>query len=141
MAKNVSRSNRPRSDRLHPLIYKVIVGLALWTILAAWGFFGDRGYTGLALAVVTGFFMIAMALPSLLWRTWRNNRASVSPAQGGAPDAVRSFRDWLFGDVETWQGRLEGWDAAVAVLLPIAAVAIGMTAFAIVLHFTATRGG
>jgi hypothetical protein len=141
MAKNASRSNRPRSDRLHPLIYKAIVGLALWTILAAWGFFGDRGYTGLALAVVTGFFIVAMALPSLLWRTWRNNRRPALPTLGEAPDTIRPFRDWLFGDLETWQGRLKGWDAAVAILLPIAAVAIGMTAFAIVLHFTATGGG
>jgi hypothetical protein len=46
-----------------------------------------------------------------------------------------SFREWMTGSFDTWQDRVKGHNAAVEVLLPMAAIAIGMTAFAIVLHF------
>jgi hypothetical protein len=42
----------------------------------------------------------------------------------------------MAGDFDTWQDRVRGRNAAVEVLLPMAAIAIGMTAFGIVLHFT-----
>ena len=48
-----------------------------------------------------------------------------------------SLREWMTRDFDTWQDRVKGRNAAVEVLLPMAAIAIGMTAFAIVLHFTA----
>ena len=41
------------------------------------------------------------------------------------------------GEFDTWQGRRKAAGAAVEILLPIAAVAFGITAFGIVLHFTA----
>jgi len=47
-----------------------------------------------------------------------------------------SFQEWMTGDFDTWQDRVKGRNAAVEVLLPMAAIAIGMTAFAIVLYFT-----
>jgi hypothetical protein len=42
----------------------------------------------------------------------------------------------MAGDFDTWQDRVKGRNAAVEILLPMAAIAIGMTAFAIVLYFT-----
>ena len=47
-------------------------------------------------------------------------------------DEQESFRDWLAGDFDTWQERLSGAAAAITLLSPIAAAAIGAIAFAIV---------
>jgi hypothetical protein len=124
------------SRRLHPVVWRTIVLLALWTAAAAWSFSG-RGYTDYVLVVVSGFLLVAVGLPALLWLNWiRNHRGHASEGAG----APRSFRDWLGAEVEVGRGRLKGIDAACAVLLPLVAVALGMTAFAIVLHLTA-RGG
>jgi hypothetical protein len=46
-----------------------------------------------------------------------------------------SFQAWARSDFETGQGRLPAAEAAVQALLPIAAVAFGMTIFGIVGHF------
>ena len=70
------------SDQLHPWIYRTIVGLAVVLILSVWGFFGP-GYSGLALAVVTIFIFIAVAVPAILWRIWRSHATD--------PDQPESF--------------------------------------------------
>ena len=57
--------------------------------------------------------------------------------ENSAPQDTASFRQWAAEDFDTWQDRVKGRNAAVEVLLPMAAIAIGMTAFAIILHFTA----
>ena len=45
------------------------------------------------------------------------------------PEAV-SFRDWRSGDFAVWGSRVHGTDAAIDMLLPLAAVAFGLTAMA-----------
>src|ERR1041385_1633631 len=55
------RHNRPVNDGLHPLVYKVLVGLALWFVLSVWILFNRGAYTGLNIAIVTLFFFIAVA--------------------------------------------------------------------------------
>jgi hypothetical protein len=97
-------------------------------ILSVWGFAG-RGYSGLALTVVTLFILIATAIPLLLWRIWRNNAARQKDAD------PPSFAAWQARNFEICDGTLKGRDAAVQVLLPIAAVSLGMALFAVVLHF------
>jgi len=42
----------------------------------------------------------------------------------------------LAGEVETWQGRVEGWDAAVEVLMPLGAAALGMTLIGLIFRLT-----
>jgi hypothetical protein len=130
MGSDDDRRDGLASDRLHPLVYMAIVGLALWFALSVWGFATD-GYTDYLLAVVSGFIFIAVALPYALWRVWRKAQS----------DAVRRdrtpFHEWASGEFDTWQDRVTGANAAVQILLPLAAVAFGMTAFGIVLHFTA----
>jgi hypothetical protein len=136
MSSDFHRRERPVSDRLHPVVYMAIVGLALWFVVSVWGFATD-GYTDYLLAVVSGFILIAVTLLYVLWRVWRK-------AQG--PDAARGtvrqeeFQQWVSGEFDTWQDRVTGANAAVQILLPLAAVAFGMTAFGIVLHFTAPPG-
>jgi len=95
-------------------------------ILSAWGFFGP-GYSGLALAVVSAFIFIAVAIPVILWWIWRHHTTD--------PDQPESFAAWQERDFEICEGRLKGADAALQVLLPIAAVSLGMAVFALVLHF------
>jgi hypothetical protein len=95
-----------------------------------WGFAAD-GQTDYLLVVVSGFFIIAVVLPSLLWLVWRKNQTAEAVREG---EAHGSFRAWAAGDFDTWQGRLKGHEAAIQILLPIAVVSFGMTAFAIVLQ-------
>jgi hypothetical protein len=106
---------------LHPLVYALIMGLAGWLVLSVWTFPGV-GSTDYLLAIVSGFIFIAVALPFILSRLRRPG------------SEVPSFRAWGSADFETWTGRLRGSHAATEILLPIAAVAFGMTAFGIVLH-------
>lgn len=113
------------TDLLHPFVYRAIVALTVVFILAAWGFAGG-GYVSWVLAVVTLFGVIVVGIPLEIWRIWRNHRTTTGDA------AQESFHDWLAGDFDTWQERLSGMDAAITLLLPIAAAAFGAIAFAIV---------
>jgi hypothetical protein len=115
---------------LHPAVYVALVGLTLWLVLAIWGF-GYDGQTDYLLAIVTGFLVIAVAIPSTLaLMVYRQSNSDEKKSS-----AKTSLREWMAGDFDTWQDRVKGRDAAVEVLLPMAVIAIGMTAFAIVLHF------
>ncbi len=119
-----------RFDGLHPAIYKALAACALWMVVAAWVSFSGQGYASLVLAVVTGFFIVAAAIPYIFWRVWRKTDAGQS--EGRKP----AFSDWWRGEVETWQGRVEGWDAAIEVLLPLGIAAIGMTLIGLVFRLT-----
>jgi hypothetical protein len=120
---------------LHSKVYVALVGLVLWLVLAIWGF-GYDGQTDYLLAIVTGFLIIAVAIPATLALMAHSQGDSVD-GKSSAPHDTKSFRQWAAEDFDTWQGRIKGRNAAVEVLLPMAAIAIGMTAFAIILHFTA----
>lgn len=127
-----------RAERIHPAVYKIMLGLIVWMILAAWwGFFSDAGYTGLLLTMVTGFAIMAVVVPYKLWRLRAENRELLRGEErdiGSMSGARVSFRDWSHREVGVWQSRLRGSDAAIAALVPLAAGAVGMTAFAIVVH-------
>jgi hypothetical protein len=131
MARKVGRHNRPVWVDLHPLVHAAIAGLVLWFVVAAWMLFGGWEDMRLVLAVVSGFFFVAIAIPGTLWLTWRKHRD---------PDAARSdgvsLREWAAGEFDTAQGPRNAADAAVEILLPIAAVAFGMTTMGIALYVT-----
>jgi hypothetical protein len=136
MSNTVQENRRLASERvvrdLHPAIYMALVGLTLWLGLAIWGF-GYDGQTDYLLAIVSGFLFIAVAIPSTLALMVHRQKNSDERKSSGEP----SFQEWMTGNFDTWQDRVKGRNAAVEVLLPMAAIAIGMTAFAIVLHFSA----
>jgi hypothetical protein len=132
MAEHSAHQDRPISDSLHPLVNIAIIGLVLLFVAAMWMFFASDPYGAWLDVVVTGLFVIAIAIPALLWLTWRRN------ADGARDDSHLSFRDWSAGEFDTLTGSVKGANATAEVLLPIAAVAVGMTVLGLVFHIIAS---
>jgi hypothetical protein len=130
MAKDLVPVRPPVSDGLHPMVYVAIGALTLFLVAWIWAGFADTAYTGFLLAVVSGFFLIVAAIPLAIWHMWRKH-------SGAATGKQESLRDWASHDFDIQPGRMKGTDAAIEALLPIAAVAFGMMAIAIVLLLTA----
>ena len=63
-------ANRPVIGSLHPRVYTVLIGLALWMALWAWSFVGG-GETDYILFIVTGFIVVVVALQLVLMRVRR----------------------------------------------------------------------
>ncbi|MFZ5672701.1 MAG: hypothetical protein ACOZAM_07020 [Pseudomonadota bacterium] len=121
---------RPRqriTDGLHPGIYLALAGFGLWYAFSAWAF-GGGAYTDYLLAVVTGLIAIAILIPLGMWRIWRNH--------AHRRDSDEPFRFWAAGDLRIWQDRMRARSAAIEILLPVAAVAIGLLILATINHFT-----
>jgi hypothetical protein len=132
MAEHNANQDGPISDSLHPLVNMAVIGLVLMFVAAVWTFFDSGPYEAWLDVVVTGLFVIAIAVPALLWLTWRRN------ADGARDDSHLSFRDWAVGDFDTLTGPVKGANATVEVLLPIAAVAVGMMVLGLVFHIIAS---
>jgi hypothetical protein len=128
MAKKTYRPGRWDPDHLHPGLYLALSALALWFVFSAWAF-GGGAYTDYLLTVASGLIFIAVAIPTALWRIWRNH-----PHQ---EESKQPFQRWASSELHIWQDRVSGRNAAVEILLPVAAVAFGMSLFAIIVHFTA----
>jgi hypothetical protein len=129
MSSNPSRHDRPISDELPPIVYKVAAGCVLAFVVLAWIFFSAWPHMGLVLAIVSVFFFMALAIPSALWLAARSQRDSGTTQ----PEAV-SWRDWAAGEFAASQDHLKGANAAVEALLPIAATAVGMMAIGIAFY-------
>ena len=122
--------NRPNPGELHPLVYRAIVGLTIWLVLSIWALFSRGAHVGLMLAVITLFFLVAVGIPTLIWLTWRRN------AEPNAQhDYIPSFSQWAMHPFATCTGDIPGQEAAIEILLPIAAVAFGMTFFGLAFLF------
>ena len=70
-----------------------------------------------------------VALQLVLMRVRRADKTIDN--SNSAKDGALSFHDWARGEFETERGRLRAAEAALLILLPIAAAAIGMMAFGI----------
>ena len=117
----------PAADRIHPLVYRAMAGLVMCLGFAAVAVVVS-GLAGIALTVIGILTLVAAVLLPELWLAWR--RRGAADAASGEPN----FAEWLAGDFDIWQARLRAGDALVQMLLPIAAVAFGMVAFALALH-------
>jgi hypothetical protein len=131
-------------DELHPLVQKAAAGLLIWFVIAAWLLFGGAGYIDLALAMFSLLVFMALAIPWAIWRAGvparRRDAAAGSAEPAGAADARgETFTTWLQGRFVTWTDEERPATAAVEVLLPLAAVAFGLTAIGIV--FQLVRAG
>ena len=127
------RAARTATSTLHRRVYALMIGLVVWFVLSVWIFAG-AGVTDYLLFVVSCFIFIVVVLLTILSRVGRNDSIAMTD------DNRQSFRQWTSWDFDIWQGRLSGMQAALQILLPIAAAAFGMTAFGIVFHLS-ERGG
>ena len=109
------------------MVILAIVGLALWFVFSVWLGFGRTEYTDYLHTVVSLIIFGALALPLIALSVWRHNRKPGAVRQG-----QEGFHDWVMGDLDTQPGRVSARTATIEILLPLAAVAFGMTAFAIV---------
>ena len=132
MAKHNANQDSSISDSLHPFVNIAIIGLVLMFVAAVWMFFDSDRYEAWLDVVVTGLFVIAIAIPALCGLTWRRN------TEGAKDHGHVSFRDWAGGEFDTWTGPVKGANATAEVLLPIAAVAVGMTLLGLVFHVIAS---
>jgi len=124
---------RPVTTKLDHRIYATVVGLAVWLILSVWLFAG-AGVTDYLLFVVSGFIAVVVSLILILSRVGRT--AAMRQTEMRQTD-LPPLREWARWDFEIGQGgdrsRLSGMQAATQILLPIAAVAFGMTLFGAVM--------
>ncbi len=126
MQREAPAAKKKASRELHPVIYKGIIALALWLIASIWSL-ARTSEVDFVLVVVSGFIFFTVLVPATLWWTWRRHQPERKEEE--------SFQSWMSRPFDMWQGRTSGTDAAVEILLPIAAVAFGMTALALVQHF------
>jgi len=125
---DTSRTQPNFISRLHPYLYKLMMLLVLWMLIAAWGFVSS-GYTGIVLGMITFFLIVSVGLLAVLWRISRRG-----PDTGLDKGRSRTLSAWLDGEVEIWGSRIHGTHAATQIILPLAAAAVGMTVLVIVLH-------
>jgi hypothetical protein len=105
------------------------MGLALWFVVSAWVFFGSAFHMGLILAIVCVLFIMAFGVPYILWRAGESARRSETNPTEQSPEPLGA---WIRTDFGTWTGNQSSVTAAVEILLPIAAVAVGIMALGIV---------
>jgi hypothetical protein len=122
----MNKEFRPVSHRLHPWVYAAIAGMALCYLVAVWVGFAGSAYTDYLLTIASFFVLGSLALPFIAWRVWRSNRG-----KSGSRHERGSFSRWAKGEVDIGQGHVRGATATIEILLPLAAVAFGMLAFAI----------
>jgi hypothetical protein len=101
----------------------------LWFVISASIFFGSAIHRGLILAIVCVLFIMAVGVPYVLWRVGETARGTQKPS---ADETAEPFQAWLGSDFATWTGNQTSVTAAVEILLPIAAVAIGIMVLGIV---------
>lgn len=131
MARDLVEHNRPIFDYFHPKIYATAIGLVAWFALAAWILFdhqfGKPDDMSLPLAMVSVLLLIAVLLPLALSLVWKRHRMPYDHHPQNT-----TFRDWRLGDFVVWDSRLKSTHAAIDMLLPLAAAALGLTAIGIV---------
>jgi hypothetical protein len=128
------RHDDATSDQLHPLVWMALVGLILWFVGAVWWGFASDGYVDWLLFVVSAFLLMAVSIQLILAH---ESRVGEGPQPKRQPEQRQTFGDWAAGEFQIWQDHNKAGNAAAEILTPIAAAAVGMTAFAIAFHYVA----
>jgi hypothetical protein len=115
-------------------------GLLIWFVIAAWLFFGGSGYIELALAMISVLVFMAMAIPLALWRAHLTAQRAAGLSRT-TEQASATLDKWLCGRFATWTDQERGSTAAIEILLPLAAVAFGITALGIVFNLARISTG
>jgi hypothetical protein len=126
----------PSGSSLHPRVYTIVIGLAVWFVLAVWIFAGG-GVSDYLLFIVSGFICVCIGLTLILASVTTVEKLPTGKPSEGEPKGEQSFKDWARESFGTWGGSVSGKQAMVQVLLPFAAAALGMTIFGVLLHFAA----
>jgi hypothetical protein len=127
------------SNELHPTVHRAAAALLIWFVAAAWLLFGGTGYIDLALAMISVLVFMIIAIPVALWRAGARARGwtagSTVSHEGDPSHAIaetESWSRWLRGEFSTCTDQERGSESAVEILLPIAAVALGITVLGVV---------
>jgi hypothetical protein len=107
MAENNPNQYSAISENLHPVVNMAIIGLVSMFVAAVWMFFDSDPYGAWLDVVITGLFVIAIAIPAMCWLTWHRN------ADGAKGDGL-SFRDWAVAEFDTCTGPVKGANATVS---------------------------
>jgi hypothetical protein len=99
------------------------------------GVFQRRGLFRADVGDDLGILLVIVGIPTLLWLTWRRN------ARHGRDNNAETFSTWTVDAFHTCNGDLSGKEAALQILLPIAAVSIGMTIFGLVYYLDVPHAG
>jgi hypothetical protein len=126
MSRELVAHNKPVFDHLHPRVYAAAIGLVVWYVLSAWLLFDRKDDIGLPLAMASVLLLVAILIPLSLAYVWKRHRP-----QEQHPHRL-SFHDWSAGDFAVWGARIHSRHAAIDMLLPLAAVAFGLTALGVV---------
>ncbi|MBR0896960.1 hypothetical protein JQ616_18520 [Bradyrhizobium tropiciagri] len=128
MSRELIAHNRPVYDDLHPRVYGAAAGLVAWFVLSAWILFDRQNNdVELALMFVTVLLFVAVLLPWLLSQIWQRYDYRHDPHPRSIP-----FREWRKGEFAVWGSTINSTHATIDMLLPLAAVAFGLTAIGIV---------
>ncbi|MHB2266973.1 hypothetical protein [Aliihoeflea sp. PC F10.4] len=119
------------TDHFHIRVYKMMLGMLVLFVLAAWYGFGDSGYVDYLLIIVTGFMVMAATLPLIATRVWRHHPP---PERMPRPADREEFFDWSEREIDVDSGKMTGGKAAFEALLPLGAVSFAMLIFAILTH-------
>jgi hypothetical protein len=122
-----NRGQRSATGNVPPWLYGLLIGLAVWFAVAAWIFAGT-GATDYLLFIVSGFVFVVVLLQLILSRVARRDQSVRSTKDSS------HFSDRKRWDLDIFQSRISFNQAAVQILLPLAAAALGMTAIGIVMH-------
>jgi len=116
----------PAYRRLPGPIFALIgAGLAS-VVVMGWLAFGASNDTVMTMFIASVFAAVALGTPILLARTSRGR----IPGADGRARPVGTAR-WLHGPFETLTGRVSGRTAAIQILLPVLAVALGFVLIAL----------
>ena len=127
MTRDLVTHNKPVFGQIHPNIYGAAVGLVGWFGVAVWILFDRQSDIELPLAMVSALLVIAVLVPRSLSLVRKKY-----PRPHQAHPYKTAFRDWKEADFAVWGSKLHGMHAAIDMLLPLAAVAFGLTALGIV---------
>ncbi len=119
-----NKAERLVTSGLHPRVYAILIELSLWFVVCVWSFL-SAGEVGYLLFIVSGFIGVVIALPVRRPSEIANSNTTRDDSQ------PPSFHDWVRGDFDIEHGPLSSAEAAIIILLPIAAAAIGMMTFGI----------
>ena len=125
-----NKAKRLVTSGLHPGVYVALIALSLWFVVWVWSFLGG-GETSYLLFVVSGFIGVVIALQLILSLVTRPSETTSQNTAAADAKEPLSLRDWLRGEFDIQDGPLSSAEAAIIILLPIAAAAIGMMAFGI----------